>query len=105
MKILLKMVSRKNLLGLFSLVLALVLPVPGRSANILFYYSSCDAFSSTLLKPVTVLRNAGNTVTTVDVACSTSFCPTEIWTNYDQVWDCRYANINSGCPGGTDTDN
>lgn len=101
----LKITSRKNLLSLAFLILALVLPVPGKSANILFYYSSCDAFSSTLLKAVTVLQNAGNVVTEVDVACSTSFCPTEIWTNYDQVWDCRYANINSGCPGGTDTDN
>src|SRR5689334_20690896 len=94
--------SKRVLRSLFALFLGLEFFLPGSSqaANILFYYSSADAFSSALLKPVTVLRNAGNTVTVVDVGTSTTFCPTEIWTNYDQVWDARYANINSGCPGG-----
>jgi len=100
-----KLTSRKNLLGLLFLTLAVFLPSSGKAANILFYYSSCDAFSSTLLKAVTVLQNAGNVVTKVDVGCTTGFCPAEIWTNYDQVWDCRYANVNGGCPGTAQTDN
>ncbi len=107
MKIFLLSKLQKKLLIAFAFVLASLSPAASQAAgaNILFYYSSADAFSSTLLKAVTVLQNAGNTVTKVDVGTSTSFCPAEIWTNFDQVWDCRYANINSGCPGGSNTDN
>ena len=69
----------------------------GRAANILFYYSSGDAFGSTATKARAVLIGAGHTVTSVDVGSAGVACPAEIWGNFDQVWDYRYRNTTESC--------
>lgn len=84
-------------------------PLPHK---ILFYYSSIDAWSITPFnRCVPILQSAAagsNIVTAVDVGTVDNVqCPGTwgegAWTNYDEVWDMRYHNLNPGCGAGNPT--
>ena len=83
------------------MLLLLLVPQGAHAYSILFYYSSNDAFSSALLKAVTVLQNAGNTVTKIDVGGAAYNPSGDAWGSYDQVWDMRFNNVQSGCGTGS----
>lgn len=83
--------------------------------TILFYYNSSNAWGANLSKLRDALVAAGNTVTTVNITVGgAAGCPGTLgaygevmpWTNYDQVWDFRYAiNNTGGCVPPVDDDN
>ncbi len=106
-----KAITAKQFLLILIFLFAIFLPSPGKAYNILFYYLGCDSLGlgPTLLKAVTVLQNAGNTVTVINAdagvtppGCYSSTSPAGVydptadtWIGYDQVWDCRFYPDNS----------
>ncbi|HVZ81232.1 MAG TPA: DUF11 domain-containing protein [bacterium] len=73
-------------------------PGPAGAYKILIYYNASDFYNNYGAANLVAALTPGNTITTVSVTSGT-FCPTETWTNYDQVWDWRFENaINAACP-------
>lgn len=87
----------------FFLFLATLTLHPAQAHNILFYYNGSDILGKTLLKCVTVLQNAGNTVMPIDVQGVNRDPTPDFWgPPYDQVWDARFTNIQPvGCGAGS----
>jgi hypothetical protein len=72
---------------------------PG-STKVLMYYSVGDAYNGSWgakLKAILAAK-PGYCIDVVDVG-STLYNPTENWSNYDQVWDYRFVNLNGQACG------
>jgi hypothetical protein len=89
------------------LFLLLLFPSALSARQILFYYNGKDG-NEIVLRCASILRDAGNKVTTVDVA-GRSYDPTrDNWNSpYDQVWDMRFIDrdrerCGSGSPTAAD---
>src|SRR5579883_1341464 len=84
------------LLSLFFTALVYLCPRSAFALNILFYYNSDDGTDGALLQCVTILQNAGNQVTTVDVQGKNRDPRDDNWgAPYDQVWDMRFVDRDS----------
>ncbi len=83
------------------LFLSTLIPFSAQAHNILFYYNGSDPLGNSLLKCVTVLQNAGNSVMPIDVQGVNRDPTPDFWgAPYDQVWDARFTNVQ---PGGCGT--
>jgi hypothetical protein len=69
----------------------LFFPLPASAYKILFYFNSQDGTDGALLQAVTILQNAGNYVTAIDVNGRNRNPENDNWgPPYDQVWDMRF---------------
>lgn len=81
---------------LFSLSAVFLLPSPSLAHHILFYFNDGDGTDGALLQCVTILQNAGNQVTAVDVGGRNRDPRDDNWgAPYDQVWDMRFVDPDS----------
>ena len=76
---------------------------PGCKVLVYLNVGACDelggATGGAMVNLIPILQNAGAQVTTIGV-CSNSYCPAgDNWSNYNQVWDCRFAGPAELCSG------
>src|SRR5579871_209281 len=88
------MTKTKSLI--FISALFFILPLSASARRILFYFNSGDGTDGALLQCVTILENAGNQVTAVDVQARNCDPREDNWgAPYDQVWDMRFVDPDS----------
>ncbi|HJT23328.1 MAG TPA: hypothetical protein VJ873_02045 [bacterium] len=89
----------------FSLFLNGFCPSAACAHQILFYFNSNDGTDGALLECVTILQNAGNQVTAIDVRGRNRDPRNDNWgAPYDQVWDMRFVDPDSSQYGQGDPD-